>query len=146
MAAGKEPNVKNLFGNLPDESAVPANYEELFEWAKLFKATTWEEMKQLATENDYIAETVVTYHEMSTDEKIREQCEARERYDHDKASYIGTGIRLGRSEGEKIGFENGLRGSLISLVQDGLLDKAEAARRSGLTLAQFEELLNQADE
>ncbi|MBR1931220.1 MAG: Rpn family recombination-promoting nuclease/putative transposase [Lachnospiraceae bacterium] len=91
------------------ESVISTKYSELYKWAKLFKATTWEELKQMAEDNEYIADTIVTYHELSDDEKIQMQCEARERYDHDKATYIKTGFRMGREEGERIGREEGER-------------------------------------
>ena len=169
LASGREPGAEELFGERAGAGAVPANYEELYEWAKLFKATTWEEMKKLAAENEDIAETIVTYHEMSEDEKIREQCEARERYDHDKASYIGMGRREGEkiglekglsqgekiglekglSQGEKIGLEKGLSLGLqgiISLVRGGRLKEAEAAGLSNMTVEEFRKYLNQKED
>lgn len=72
--------------------------KELYEWAELFKATTWEEIRMLAEKNEYIADTVVTLRQLTADEKIRMQCQAREDYEHDKASYI----RQGYQEGEHI--------------------------------------------
>ena len=54
----------------------------------------------LAEKNEYIADTVVTLRQLSEDEKIRMQCEARERYEHDIASYIKQGRNEGREEGE----------------------------------------------
>ena len=49
-------------------------------WATLFKATTWEELKMLAKTNQYIAEAVTTIRQLTQEEKIRQQCEAREDY------------------------------------------------------------------
>ena len=79
-------NVLNL-KSVGDDS-VAKEPEKLYEWAKLFKATTWEELKMLAEKNEYIADTVVTLRQLSDDEKIRMQCQAREDYEHDIASYI----------------------------------------------------------
>lgn len=73
---------------------------DLYQWALLFKATTWEELKMLAEKNAYIGNTIVTLHELTEDEKIRQQYEARERYEWDMASATATGIRMGRKEGE----------------------------------------------
>ena len=70
------------------DDSVAKEPEKLYEWAKLFKATTWEELKMLAEKNEYIADTVVTLRQLSDDEKIRMQCQAREDYEHDIASYI----------------------------------------------------------
>lgn len=49
-------------------------------WAKLFKATTWEELKMLAKSNPNIQEAAATVYKLSQEEKIRQQCEAREDY------------------------------------------------------------------
>lgn len=54
-------------------------------WAALFKATTWEDLKMLAENNSYIAEASATVYQLSQDEKIRLQCEAREDYYHRQA-------------------------------------------------------------
>ena len=49
-------------------------------WAALFKATTWEELKTLAKTNQYIEDAVTTIRQLTQEEKIRQQCEAREDY------------------------------------------------------------------
>ena len=49
-------------------------------WANLFKSTTWEELKMLAKSDEYIQEAVDTVYQLSQEEKIRLQCEAREDY------------------------------------------------------------------
>ena len=49
-------------------------------WAALFKANTWEELKMLAKTNQYIEEAVATIRQLTQEEKIRQQCEAREDY------------------------------------------------------------------
>lgn len=49
-------------------------------WASFFKATTWEEIKMAAQNADIFQEAAVTIYEVSADEQIRLQCEARERY------------------------------------------------------------------
>ena len=91
-------NVLNL-KSVGDDSVVKEP-EELYEWAKLFKATTWEEIKMLAEKNEYIADTVVTLRQLSDDEKIRMQCQAREDYEHDIASYIRQGEIVGEERGK----------------------------------------------
>ena len=65
---------------------------ELYNWAKLFKATTWEEIKMLADKDTSISEFTFTLHEMTEDEKIYQQCLARERYERDHASMLAYGI------------------------------------------------------
>ena len=49
-------------------------------WARLFKATTWKELKALAEQNPIFTEAARTAVVLSEDEKIRLQCEAREDY------------------------------------------------------------------
>ena len=71
----------------------------LYQWAKLFKASTWEEIKMLAKDDSSISEFTFTLYEMSEYEKIRYQCFARERYEHDKASAIEYGIEQGIERG-----------------------------------------------
>ena len=50
------------------------------EWATLFKAKTWEEIKMVAVKNKAIGEAAKTIYNLSEDERIRQQCEAREDY------------------------------------------------------------------
>ena len=49
-------------------------------WANLFKSTTWEELKMIAKSDEYIQEAVNTVYQLSREEQIRLQCEAREDY------------------------------------------------------------------
>ncbi len=50
------------------------------DWASLFKAATWEEIKMLAQKDAYIEEACNTIYQLTQEEKIRLQCEAREDY------------------------------------------------------------------
>ncbi len=47
-------------------------------WAKLFKAKTWEEIRMIATKDKAIGEAAYTIYKISEDERIRQECEARE--------------------------------------------------------------------
>ena len=47
-------------------------------WASLFKATTWEELKMIAKQDEFINEACATVYQLSQEEMIRLQCEARE--------------------------------------------------------------------
>ncbi len=49
-------------------------------WVSLFKSATWEEIKMLAKENEYIRDAASTVYRLSQEETIRLQCEAREDY------------------------------------------------------------------
>ena len=47
-------------------------------WARLFKAKTWEELKMLAENNEYLEETAESLYRANADEIVRQQCLARE--------------------------------------------------------------------
>ena len=49
-------------------------------WAALFKAKTWEELQMLAQNNHYFKEASETVYELTQEERIRQQCLAREDY------------------------------------------------------------------
>ena len=47
-------------------------------WAALFKAKTWEELRMLAKENEYLQEAAESLYVANADEIVRQQCIARE--------------------------------------------------------------------
>ena len=49
-------------------------------WATLFKVKTWEEIKMLAEDNEFIQTASDTIYKLTQEEQIRMQCEAREDY------------------------------------------------------------------
>lgn len=49
-------------------------------WARLFTATTWEDIKMLAQNNDFIASASQSFYESNADEITREKYRARENY------------------------------------------------------------------
>lgn len=53
---------------------------ELYQWAKLFQAESWEEIRMLAEQNEVIDECACAMKQLTEDEKIRMQCEARKDY------------------------------------------------------------------
>lgn len=53
----------------------------------------------LAQNSETFKSTAATMYQLSVEEKIRLQCEARERYEHDQASLIHEGEKLGHKEG-----------------------------------------------
>ena len=50
----------------------------LDQWAQLFKADTWEDIKMLTTNNEYLREAAETVYKLSTEDTIRMQMQARE--------------------------------------------------------------------
>ncbi len=47
-------------------------------WAQLFKADTWEAIKKMAQENEYVSDAAETLLQSNQDLKIRSYCEAVE--------------------------------------------------------------------
>ncbi len=85
-------NLKTL-----EDDSIKKEPADLYHWASLFKATTWEEIRMLVSKNPEFEDTLVTMQELSADEKIRQQCLARERYEWDLASATAKG----HAEGEQ---------------------------------------------
>lgn len=59
----------------------------IHEWAMLFKAATWEEIKMLASKDEYLQEASETIFRMSADDLVRKRCLDREEYYQDLRSY-----------------------------------------------------------
>lgn len=53
-------------------------FHQLDCWARFFKATTWEELNMLAHDNEIFKEAAATVHQLTKEERIRMECEARE--------------------------------------------------------------------
>lgn len=80
---------------------------ELYVWARLFHATTWEEIMMLAEQNESIKKGIVTLRQLTADEKIKMECEARERYRRDMASAKRYAQETGHAEGLAAGLAEG---------------------------------------
>ncbi len=91
---------------------------KLYQWAKLFKASTWEEVIELSKNDETIEEAIVTLKTLTAEEEILLQCEAREKYNWDLSSATAKGLR----EGEVIGIEKGKK-QLATLTRILLKDK-----------------------
>ncbi|MBR1391403.1 MAG: hypothetical protein IJ567_08190, partial [Lachnospiraceae bacterium] len=61
-----------------------ATDEDLFwnidQWSKLFKATTWEDIKMISENDTSLQSASATLYKLNADELVREQCRAREDY------------------------------------------------------------------
>ncbi|MGN1159454.1 MAG: Rpn family recombination-promoting nuclease/putative transposase [Lachnospiraceae bacterium] len=116
----------------------------LYQWAKLFKAGTWEEIRMLAEKNEYIKEAAATMYDVSAEENIRLQCEARQRYEEDRAALFASGKRQGMQQGiEAVIYDNLEEG----VSKDRILIKLE--KHFQLTRKQaedyYEAVMKQAD-
>ncbi|MCM1027319.1 MAG: Rpn family recombination-promoting nuclease/putative transposase, partial [Roseburia sp.] len=82
-------------------------------WAALFKATAWEEIKMYAQTNEYIQEAANTIYQLTQEERIRQQCEARDDYYRRQRSvqhYI-------EEQAEQISEQNSIIASLEATVR-----------------------------
>ena len=64
-----------------------SNPNGLYNWARLFRSTTWEDLYMIANENDRMQSFVGTVRQLSAEEKISQMCEARRRYNQEIATY-----------------------------------------------------------
>ena len=125
----------NQLGNPEDEKNMP----DIYYWAKFFKAGTWEEIQMLAEKNQTIQESIVTLQELTADEKMQMQMEARERYRRD----YEAAIEFGRQQVLK---QLALKDKQLSQKDKQLSQKDEQLSRKDEQLAQQNKQLSQKDE
>lgn len=57
---------------------------ELYRWARIFKATTWEELQILTNDSEELQEGISYMYELTSEEQIRWHCFARELFEMDQ--------------------------------------------------------------
>ncbi|MCM1181414.1 MAG: Rpn family recombination-promoting nuclease/putative transposase [Clostridium sp.] len=120
---------------LHNEKAVQKERNlKLYQWAKLFHAESWEELCMLSEKNEIIDECVYTMSQLTEDEKIRMQCEARK---DNLAIEIGI-----RKRGEREGLAKGEQQKAREIAKKllSMLDKPAIAETTGLSLEEIEAL------
>nr|WP_302226074.1 hypothetical protein [uncultured Marvinbryantia sp.] len=80
---------------------------ELYHWACLFRAKTWEDIRMIAENNNAIREAASHLKVLSEKEKIQQQAESRERYFMDMSCSRNEGIAEGYSKGSAEGYSRG---------------------------------------
>lgn len=119
---------------------------DLYLWARLFKASDWEEVSALAAENIIFEETASTIKKLTAEEKIQLQCEARQRYEWDRISAIDYGKRRGLEEGIQIGSQKKLisqvckklsKGMSPTEIADALEESEELIQKICIAAAEF---------
>ena len=109
----------------------------LYYWACVFKAKTWKEVLAMAEQSESVKKAVVTLRELSEDEKIRLQCEARERYQMDWQSSMRTSREKGREEGREEGRESGRKEGELQKAHD----VAEALLEEGMEIEKIAKIV-----
>ena len=100
--------------------------KKLLKWASIFKAETLEELEQLANGEEVFENMVVTMKQLSEDEKIRMQCEAREDYER----CLITEYNAGKQDGIEQGIEQGIeRGRIETLYNDCNMSVPDIAKK-----------------
>ena len=110
-------------------------------WTSFFKATTWEDIKTLAEQNEYIKEAAETVFKLTRDQQIRRQLEAREdflRREREKQ------WRMETLTAEKAAAEEG-RIAAEQRAEKAENDKAVAEQRAEKAKVEIAELKRQAE-
>lgn len=110
-------------------------FYQIHHWASLFKARTWEEMKLLASNNEYFAQASESVFQLSTDELIRKQCLDRKEYYQDLRNYERVIAEMSNSLAEKDALI-----SSITLEKDSVINKINTENTK--LLARIAELEN----
>lgn len=118
----------NQLGNPKDEENIP----DIYHWAQLFKARTWEEIQMLAQKNEDIQQSIHTLQELTADEEMRMKMEARERYRMDFEAAVDY-------QKQKIQQQ-------LDLLQAENIKKDEQLSQKDEQLSQKDEQLSQKDE
>lgn len=103
---------------------------DLYYWARLFQAESWEEIAMLAEKNEAMKEAADTIRKLNADERIKMQCEAREQLEHDMASAYQHGIDVGEKRYSQL---------VLKLAQEGKTDLLLKAASDTRLLAQLYE-------
>ena len=113
-------------------------------WARLFKATTWEAIKKMAQENEYISSAAETMFESSQDESMRIFMEGVE-----EANRIRRGqeIRIERAEAALAKKEALIaeKERVLAKLDEALAEKDEALAEKDEALAEKDEALAEKD-
>ena len=109
--------------------------EKLVKWAKIFRAKTMAELETLAAGEEVLKSMVAHIRELSEEEKIRQQCEAREDYER----RLLTEYRAGERSGIEQGKERGIELTAIKMKKEGIA-VSTIVKCTGLTEKQVLEL------
>ena len=116
------------------------------EWARLFKATTWEELKMIAEKDKVYSEAANSIYEQNSDETVRMMCEARreaifhEQYVQNKMESLEE--QLAEARREAIFHEQYVQNKMDNLEKQ-LSQKDEQLSQKDEQLSQKDSLIEQ---
>ena len=109
---------------------------ELYQWAKLFKAESWEELRMLAEQNEVFDDCATTLAQLTEDQKIKMQLEARNDY---IARQKGLVSRVTKEVTEQVTREVSIE---IAKKLLDVLDIPTISIKTGLPIEEIEKLAN----
>lgn len=74
---------------------------ELVTWAKIINANNMKQLTELTNDKEVLKNMAITIRELSEDEKIRQQCQAREDYNRRLIGQYNQGLAEGLAEGKR---------------------------------------------
>ena len=98
-------------------------------WAKIFKAKTWNELEELAGEQEVFKNMILELKKLTEDERIKQQMEARADYESRIATARGAG------------YKEGFISAIVSLVKDGILSIEDGASKVNMSTEEFNKCL-----
>ncbi len=101
-------------------------------WARLFKAETWEELKMLAGNNEFLQEAAESLYVANADDIVRQQCRAREDAEKRERTLIRDNARLESRVEELQGDKTKLQEDNSRLQEDKSKLQEENARLKAL--------------
>lgn len=132
----------NQLGDSEDEKDIP----DIYHWAQLFKAKTWEEIQMLAQKNDDIQQSIHTLQELTADEEMRMKMEARERYRMDFEAAVDYQKQKIQQQLDALQAENVKKDEQLSQKDEQLSQKDEQLSQKNEQLFQKDKQLSQKDE
>jgi len=120
------------FRDIPEEiytlelSKLPRSSDgsALWEWMKFLSSKTKEEFEMIAERNPEIRKAVDILYEMSQNDEVRAEYEAREKAWRDRASQIDAGMKQGMKQGREEGLKQGVERGIEQTARNALAEGA----------------------
>ena len=111
-------------------------------WARRFKATTWEEIKMLAAQNEYLEEATQELYKCNSDDIIRQQCRAREEY-YRRQRTREKALKDANEERDRLVEENK---QLVAKIEQLAIEKEQLATEKDQLVTEKEQLVTEKEQ
>jgi septal ring factor EnvC (AmiA/AmiB activator) len=112
------------------------------QWAKLFKATTWEELKTMATQNTVFEDVAKSMFMYSCDKDVLEQCRKVE-YDQKYVKHLNDENKSLKAYNNELKANNDELNAINNELKASNADKDDLIAKQAARLAYLESQLNQ---